>query len=338
MPDLRIVDQQLWEAAKSRQKSLDTSLKGLHRNNRPNYLLSGLLKCGACGGGYAKINSERYGCSQSRNKGESVCANKKTIKRDKIEAMVLGALQTHLMRDDLLKVFCAEYTKHFNELQSQHDQSLKAHRAEAAKLAKERENIIQAIKDGVAVDLIKDDLERSSERLKELETLLEATPTSAPMLHPAMAERYRRQISDLRASLDQEENRGEAALILRGLIEKIVLTPVPGQDDLSIDLHGSLAGILSIASQENPMKNQATKEKRLARLVANDNYSSQPSIVLVAGAGCQRYLPLVTALDIASKPLQEEALLSAMEGVRSSKEAYSTSNSALPATGGQKNG
>ena len=235
-------------------------------------------------------------------------------------------------------MFCAEYTKHFNELQSQHDQSLKAHRAEAAKLAKERENIIQAIKDGVAVDLIKDDLERSSERLKELETLLEATPTSAPMLHPAMAERYRRQISDLRASLDQEENRGEAALILRGLIEKIVLTPVPGQDDLSIDLHGSLAGILSIASQENPMKNQATKEKRLARLVANDNYSSQPSIVLVAGAGCQRYLPLVTALDIASKPLQEEALLSAMEGVRSSKEAYSTSNSALPATGGQKNG
>ena len=176
VPELRIIDQKLWDSAKSRQKALDTSLKGMHRNNRPQYLLSGLLKCGACGGGYSKINSERYGCSQSRNKGASVCANKKTIKREVIEELVLGALKTHLMRDDLLKVFCAEYTKHFNELQSQHDQSLKAHRAQIFKLIKERENIISAIKQGVAVDLIKDDLERVSERLSELETLLESYP------------------------------------------------------------------------------------------------------------------------------------------------------------------
>ena len=85
------------------------------------------------------------------------------------------------------------------------------------------------------------------------------------------------------------------------------------------------------------MKNQSPKEKRLARLVANDNYSSQPSIELVAGAGCQRYLPLVTAYDIASNPLHEAALLSNLEGVRASKDAYSTSITALPSTGGQKN-
>jgi len=45
-PELRIVHQDLWDAAKARQKALDTTLAGLHRNNRPNYLLSGLLKCG----------------------------------------------------------------------------------------------------------------------------------------------------------------------------------------------------------------------------------------------------------------------------------------------------
>ncbi len=61
------------------------------------------------------------------------------------------------------------------------------------------------------------------------------------------------------------------------------------------------------------------------------------SVQLVAGASCQRYLPLITAYDIASKPLQEAALLSNVEGVRASKDAYSTSNPALSATGGQKN-
>ncbi len=56
-------------------------------------------------------------------------------------------------------------------------------------------------------------------------------------------------------------------------------------DDLSIDLHGSLAGILAMASKENSVKNLSQKGRRLAGLVANDNYSKQPSIELVAGAG-----------------------------------------------------
>ena len=39
------------------------------RARRPNYLLSGLLKCGTCGGGFSKISQSHYGCSTARNKG-----------------------------------------------------------------------------------------------------------------------------------------------------------------------------------------------------------------------------------------------------------------------------
>ncbi len=283
-PELRIVAQDLWDLAKARQKALDTTLQGLHRNNRPNYLLSGLLKCGACGGGYSKINSERYGCSQSRNKGTSVCSNKKTIKRDKIEALVLNALKTHLMRDDLVKIFCAEYTKHFNKLQSQQDQTLKGYKSEQTKLTTERANIVQAIKDGMPADLLKDDLLAVTDRLEKLSVILKAKPTSEPLLHPAMAQRYRKSISDLTRLLNQEDVRGEAHIHLRGLIEKIMLTPMPEQDELAIDLYGSLAGILKIASQENPMNNHTGIKKRLRQIAVNDNYSTEPSIELVAGA------------------------------------------------------
>jgi len=43
---MKSYSQELWEAAKARQKALDTSLKGLHRNNRPNYRYQACLNAG----------------------------------------------------------------------------------------------------------------------------------------------------------------------------------------------------------------------------------------------------------------------------------------------------
>ena len=285
VPHLRIISQDLWDAAKDRQKALDKSKSGLYRNNRPQYLLSNLLKCGVCGGGYSKINSERYGCSSARNKGDSICANKKTIKREHIESLVLNALQTHLMRDDLVEVFCKEYTRHMNALQAQKNQQETLVRSEHSKLVKERENLVSAIKQGIAIALIKDDLESVSERLGKIETILQNKEISKPLLHPSMAGRYRKAIGNLTASLNHQEHRSEAHIHLRSLIEKIVLTPNPDQGDLSIDLYGDLAGILTIASQENPMDKATGIKKRLRQIAVNDNHLSEPSVELVAGAG-----------------------------------------------------
>jgi site-specific DNA recombinase len=56
-PELRIVPQKLWDMAKARQKDLDARQPGMWQRNRPRYLLSGLIECGVCGGGYAKVNT-----------------------------------------------------------------------------------------------------------------------------------------------------------------------------------------------------------------------------------------------------------------------------------------
>jgi len=82
------------------------------------------------------------------------------------------------MRDDLVKIFYAEYTKHLNKLQSQQDQTLKGYKSEQTKLTTERANIIQAIKDGMPADLLKDDLLAVSDHLEKLSTILKAKPTS----------------------------------------------------------------------------------------------------------------------------------------------------------------
>ena len=61
-----------------------------------------------------------------------------------------------------------------------------------------------------------------------------------------MAEIYRQKVTDLAAALNAPETRGEAAEILRGLIDTIELRP--SAEAYDILLRGDLAGILTLAS------------------------------------------------------------------------------------------
>ena len=85
---------------------------------RPRYLFSGLMRCGVCGGGFSKISAAHFGCSTARNKGESVCANRLTIRRDMLEATVMDGLRNRLMDPDLFKAFAQEFTAEWNRLQA----------------------------------------------------------------------------------------------------------------------------------------------------------------------------------------------------------------------------
>src|SRR5690606_33127693 len=132
--------------------------------------LSYLLKCGSCGGGFSKISATHYGCSTARNKG--TCDNRLGVRQDELEGMVLSALQSRLMDPALLKEFCDEYTAYLNKLRGEKNATLAAARAELSKLARQREHLIQAIKDGVPAAEVKDDLARIAARREELEELL----------------------------------------------------------------------------------------------------------------------------------------------------------------------
>ena len=230
VPELRIVPQELWDKAKARQKGLDKRKPGLWRRNRPRYLLSGLIKCGECGGGYSKINTTHYGCSASRNKGDSVCTNRKTIAREVLEGAVLRALQTHLLRDDLVETFCQEYTQHLNELRAAQHSAQRAKAAELRRLKKRREQVIESIYNGIDPRMIKEESKYIADRLEELEveeSQNQDKPPPKPLMHPTMANRYRKEVENLRQALDRKDARAEASEHLRGLIGKIVLTPEP---------------------------------------------------------------------------------------------------------------
>ena len=59
-------------------------------------------------------------------------------------------------------------------------------------------------------------------------------------------------MANLTAALTSEENRAEAAEIIRSLVYRISLSP-NDEDKLDVDLYGDLAGILTPAGKKGPL-------------------------------------------------------------------------------------
>src|SRR4029077_3981144 len=127
VPALRIVSDELWTAAKARQERTRHELKSaghLGRARRPQYLFSGLTKCGICGAGFIMSGKNRLGGFGARDQGR--CDNHLTIRRDEVEARILTALQDKLLRQDLFEEFCDEFTREMNRLRMEHRAGLSA--------------------------------------------------------------------------------------------------------------------------------------------------------------------------------------------------------------------
>jgi site-specific DNA recombinase len=212
---------------------------------RPKNLFSYLLKCGCCGGGFSKVSKNHYGCTTARNKG--TCKNLLTIRQDEMENAILGALQSHLMDPTLCEVFCKEYAKTLQETRQQFNAKRRGFEAALQKLAIQMDKYIDAIGEGLFSPSLKEKIENNEARQAELKEILSKTEEVDVLIHPSMANRYRDEVSRLIESLNAKEHRSQAAQLLRSLIDKIVLTPKPDQDELSVDLVGDLAGILQVA-------------------------------------------------------------------------------------------
>ena len=244
VPELRIIDQALWDAVKAYQGKLDAK-PNYYDKQRPPKLLSYLLKCGVCGGGLSIMAQGRYGCSTARNKGTCDC--RLTIRQEVLEEKVLSTLRTRLMDPKLTNIFCDEYVKEINRLRMDANSSRELMNRELEKTEKSIKKLLEAIMDGVDPKLVKDELNGLSSKKDELTMQLQAKPEAPAYIHPKMGERYATAVSELIESLNDPNHRTESATILRQLIEKIVLTPNEDGSALVVDLYGDLAGILQIA-------------------------------------------------------------------------------------------
>ncbi|AFW02935.1 putative DNA recombinase [Gluconobacter oxydans H24] len=260
VPDLRIIEQGLWDAVKARQskttwsqKSRGTGVHPLNALQRPTHLLTGLIKCGCCGGGFSMISQHHLGCSTARNKG--TCENRLTIRRDVLEKSVLNGLRTQMMDPTLFREFCEEFTREVNRLRMEKGADLVALKSELPKIERELDKAVQAILDGFASPALKTRMEELEARKAEIETRLVDAPSPPPLLHPNMAELYRQKIASLHDSLQNEVSRTQRVEAIRSLITRIRL--IPEGAELAIFLEGDLAAMLGFATnRKNAMRHR----------------------------------------------------------------------------------
>ena len=72
-----------------------------------------------------------------------------------------------------------------------------------------------------------------------------STPEDTPDILPSASAIYAKKVSALTKALNRKKERQEAAETLRGLIEKISLTPGPERGEIYVTLHGELGTILN---------------------------------------------------------------------------------------------
>jgi hypothetical protein len=134
-----------------------------------------------------------------------------------------------------------------NRLRMERRASLSSARREVERIGARIKKLLNLmLDDEISVDEGKAEIKSLDARRKELQASLETADEPPPLLHPEMADLYRRKVTTLAQALEHSDTHTEATEALRGLIDAITLTP--DQGELRIELKGNLAAMLSAAT------------------------------------------------------------------------------------------
>ncbi len=262
VPELRIVDKDMWERA----QAMRTELAGRKRPEyarRPKHLLSGLIRCGSCGGAYTMCSTERMACVAYRQRG--TCKNARTVKMVDLTERVLEGLRESLLAPDQFQAFAEEHQASHSRRAKDEARQIKALERERAEIDRRIDRLVESIADGTAdKPVVKVKLAEASARLEQVKAELSAiedAPKTAT-LHPALPKVYRDRVLRLEAALKGGTvEQGQARQILRSLIESIRVFPGQERGAVEIEVTGAIIAILALAQAQ-------ARNNDLAALVA----------------------------------------------------------------------
>jgi DNA invertase Pin-like site-specific DNA recombinase len=289
VPSMRIVSDELWARVKERQLTTlenfsRTTTNRLNKAHRPGYLLSGMLECAECGGSYAIMAKDRYGCSNHKNKlpidglQGACCSNQKTILRKNLEDRVLTCLPPAFFGmgifDQVAKQVRANLRTSAKADPDQHQQLAKELKANE----EQQRQIIQQISDRATegrprLTALDDMLDRLEERRTDLERQLS---TKAPTEGQDFEKRIRKLQSEvtpesveliinaawymMREHADNETKQQFVSMV-RQFIQKVVIGKTPGHQPASLEVHGRIASILGALEATTILEKQFTALK-----------------------------------------------------------------------------
>ena len=244
-PELRILDDDLWGAVQARQA--DLAGRPTAHARKPKRLLSGLLKCGLCGGAMT-LNAGKYNCSHHRERG--TCSNGKIIAADRVERRVLDGLAEKLLAPEAI----AQAVRLHREAAAAERREILSSRAPIERELAEIERRIDraqelCLNEAMTIEDFKALKARHGERKAELEAKLASLeqPTDVAV-HPGAAQAYARLASRLHEVMggsDGETVRDE----VRKLIERVDFQPLDGLGKFDLQVSGKLAALLGVSER-----------------------------------------------------------------------------------------
>ncbi|WP_096869857.1 recombinase family protein [Phaeobacter piscinae] len=263
-PELRIIDEILWNKVKERQEGIDgqrtraeaggrSGAGAAQSARRRKYLLSGLLSCGQCGGNLTvagKGARRRYYCANAKEKGQAVCTGMPGLAETDAAESILSGLRTGLMQEAAYEDFRKKFVEKMRAQEHEAGEALRRHDERIRETEKTHANLMRAVEGGTFSDALIERLNAVDTELKALraerETLI-PTPINLPDDLSAL---YKTYVADLARTLSDEAVAGPAADELHTLIDTVVVSWDDQKEHHELEIQGKLLELLSFADSK----------------------------------------------------------------------------------------
>jgi site-specific DNA recombinase len=258
LPHLRIVDQRLFDQVAARLAAVGGS--NAPHAPKSKRVLSGLLKCGCCGGGLSIIGSDRSGprvqCSVFKESG--TCKNAARYYIEKIERLVVGALRVQLANPELVLEYVTAYREERNRAEREARRKRSSLDRDYAKAKSEIQRIVGSIAKGLITDdeaaSLLEPARREVVRL-EAEIATAESDTNVIELHPQAVQRFKENIEALADILTTKDAMPDLDLIgtFRSLVERVVVHPRKPGEEYKVSIRGYLASLMGVEMSAVPL-------------------------------------------------------------------------------------
>ena len=268
MPHLRILPDELWFEVQDLLNS--RAAKPTQRESRrPDYLLSGLTKCGMCGGAFA-MTTDRLGCV---NRRVQKCTNARRVDRQEVERLVLDGLRNRIVRSPIIHLFLPEYLKELEEARKEAEGLAEVRTGRLAEVDREIANLLKQVRDGAsgyAVKLLNENLDALGAERERLDRQARAPAVTktAPLGPDEVVARLRVLFDDFGAALsDGGRDAARARDVIRSMITRIDVSPIGDPKKrggaVTVAVEGALAAVVQpaiLGRQTLPVRSTADRQ------------------------------------------------------------------------------
>jgi hypothetical protein len=140
--DLRIVPSELWETVRERRKKVKRSWpggkgkrgfsaeQGSRQAHFPTHLLSGTMKCGACGAAIAQVSGKAGGYYGCLGAAKGACDNKMLVKRKLAETVIVDAVRERISDPEQIRFVLERVEEEVKRLRSDMPETIRLKEAE----------------------------------------------------------------------------------------------------------------------------------------------------------------------------------------------------------------